>query len=187
MTMGWEIQAKKRLALKIGVAALTICFAVLFFGKWIFAAFGITLDSFRIGGGALLFLSAIGLINSNVLDKKQNPQTGKDMDSEESDREISKIAVVPLAIPVTVGPATVAPLLIASAEATSFIDLIILAGALLLAVVVLTIILRISSWIEQKMGRNVIIVMSKLTGLILAAMASQMIFAGISNFLKINS
>ncbi|MBQ9788503.1 MAG: MarC family protein [Lentisphaeria bacterium] len=181
MTLGWGVSAKKKLAIKVGFAALIICLAVLFGGKWIFEAFGITLDAFRIGGGAMLFLSAIGLVNSNVLDKTQQKDAPK-FDS--SSREISKIAVVPLAIPVTVGPATIAPLLIASAEAGTFVLQCVLAAALVVAVFVLTIILILSSWIEDKVGINVVIVLSKLTGLILAAMASQMIFTGIINFVK---
>jgi multiple antibiotic resistance protein len=62
-----------------------------------------------------------------------------------------------------------------------------LAAALVVAVFVLTIILILSSWIEDKVGINVVIVLSKLTGLILAAMASQMIFTGIINFVKASS
>ncbi len=182
MTLGWEVWAKKKLAMKVGVAILVICLAVLFCGKWIFEAFGITLDAFRIGGGAMLFLSAIGLVNSNVMDKKQHPD--KEELTHFNNREISKIAVVPLAIPVTVGPATIAPLLIASAEIGSLKMQLILAAALVLAVFILTIMLLLSSWIEEKLGMNVVIVLSKLTGLILAAMASQMIFTGIINFVK---
>ena len=176
MTPGWSRSKKRQLALRVGAAAFVICCCVLFCGKMIFEVFGITLDSFRIGGGAILFLSAIGLVNSNVLDKKQSEESGSGLTT-----EISKIAVVPLAIPVTVGPATIAPLMIASAEATTF-SIQIYAFALLGATLILTGILMLSSWIEEKVGINVIIVLSKLTGLILAAMASQMIFTGIQSF-----
>ncbi len=179
MTIGWEAAAKRKLALKVGLALLIMSMLLLFGGNLIFDALGITLDSFRIGGGAMLFLSAIGLVNSNVLDKKSNSEK---MDNES--REISRIAVVPLAIPVTIGPATIAVLLIQSAEITSlsFPAITALALALAAAVAALTMILLVSTWIEEKLGHNVIIVMSKLTGLILAAMASQMIFTGIKGF-----
>lgn len=176
MTPGWSRSKKRQLAIRVGAAAFVICCCVLFCGKMIFEVFGITLDSFRIGGGAILFLSAIGLVISNVLDKKQSEESGSGLTT-----EISKIAVVPLAIPVTVGPATIAPLMIASAEATTF-SIQIYAFALLGATLILTGILMLSSWIEEKVGINVIIVLSKLTGLILAAMASQMIFTGIQSF-----
>lgn len=70
MTQGWAMRQKRLLALRIGIAAFCTCMILLFFGKWIFEAFDITLDAFRIGGGALLFLSAVGLVNGKVEDKK---------------------------------------------------------------------------------------------------------------------
>lgn len=101
MTQGWAMRQKRLLALRIGIAAFCTCMILLFFGKWIFEAFDITLDAFRIGGGALLFLSAVGLVNGKVEDKK--PLAVED----DSEARISDIAVVPLAIPVTVGPGTI--------------------------------------------------------------------------------
>lgn len=178
MTPGWSRERKKQLAVRIGLAALVICLSVLFGGKWIFDAFGITLDSFRIGGGAILFLSAIGLVNSNVLDKQQDAESQRRNNA----LEVSRIAVVPLAIPITVGPATIAPLLILSAEAGTFQLQLLHAAGLVAAIFILTLILLASSWIEEKLGLNMIVVLSKLTGLILAAMASQMIFTGIKSF-----
>ena len=83
MTQGWAMRQKRLLALRIGIAAFCTCMILLFFGKWIFEAFDITLDAFRIGGGALLFLSAVGLVNGKVEDKK--PLAVED-DSEESHR-----------------------------------------------------------------------------------------------------
>ena len=105
------MRQKRLLALRIGIAAFCTCMILLFFGKWIFEAFDITLDAFRIGGGALLFLSAVGLVNGKVEDKK--PLAVED----DSEARISDIAVVPLAIPVTVGPGTIAALLVIGADA----------------------------------------------------------------------
>ena len=127
----------------------------------------------------MLFLSAVGLVNSNVLDKK-----GHEEQNINTTREIFKIAVVPLAIPITIGPATIAVLLIQSAEYAELatMEQLTLPFAIAAAVAALTMILFVSTWIEEKLGHNMIIVMSKLTGLILAAMASQMIFTGIKGF-----
>ena len=177
MTQGWAMRQKRLLALRIGIAAFCTCMILLFFGKWIFEAFDITLDAFRIGGGALLFLSAVGLVNGKVADKK--PVAGED----DSEARISDIAVVPLAIPVTVGPGTIAALLVIGADASTVKTHLLSAGALALALFCLTSILFVATWIEQKFGRHVIVILSKVTGLILAAMASQMIFTGVRSFL----
>ena len=177
MTQGWAMRQKRLLALRIGIAAFCTCMILLFFGEWIFEAFDITLDAFRIGGGALLFLSAVGLVNGKVEDKK--PLAVED----DSEARISDIAVVPLAIPVTVGPGTIAALLVIGADASTVKTHLLSAGALALALFCLTSILFVATWIEQKFGRHVIVILSKVTGLILAAMASQMIFTGVRSFL----
>ncbi len=178
-TQGWSLGDKRRLALRVGTAALFTSMLLLFFGEWIFKVFDITLDAFRIGGGTLLFLSAVGLVNSKVEDKK--PLVMDDEKSSES--KISNIAVVPLAIPVMIGPGTIAALLVYGADATTWSERLLSVGALALALFCVTAVLWLGTQIEQKFGRNVIVILSKITGLILAAMASQMIFTGIRNFL----
>ena len=181
MTQDWETRQKRMLALRVGSAAFVICTVLLFFGRYIFDAFAITLDAFRIGGGALLFLSSVGLVNSNVTDKKEVKV--QDGNSRNPLANVTNIAVVPLAIPVTVGPGTIGASLVIGAESASIqaqlISLAAVAGALL----ILTAMLWAASWVEQKLGRHVIIIFSKLTGLILAAMAAQMIFTGVRGFL----
>jgi multiple antibiotic resistance protein len=179
MTQDWETKQKRKLALNVGASAFIICTILLFFGRYIFSAFGITLDAFRIGGGALLFLTSVGLVNSNVTDKKPSQQTI------DPNSGISSIAVVPLAIPVTIGPGTTGAMLVIGAESTSWQFQIITLGGVALALTVLTIMLTAASWLEEKLGRNTILILSKLTGLVLAAMASQMVFTGIRSFLVV--
>ena len=177
MTQGYSVQDKRRLALRVGSSALVICLILFFFGRWLFEALGITIDSFRIGGGGLLFLSAVGLVNSNAIDKKNVGETRKDPD------RLMHIAVVPLAIPIIVGPGTTAALLVLGAELESMPLKIVNTLAMATALAVLTTMLVLSSWIEEKFGQQTITVLSKITGLILAAMAAQMIFTGIRAFL----
>lgn len=180
MTPDWETNQKRKLAVYVGASAFIICVILLFFGRFIFAAFDITLDAFRIGGGSLLFLTSVGLVNSNVTDKK--PTSDGSIDP---NRRISSIAVVPLAIPVTIGPGTTGAMLVIGAESTTWKFQLITLAAVALALAILSIMLAAASWLEEKLGRNMIMIMSKLTGLILAAMASQMIFTGIRSYLVI--
>lgn len=174
MTQGWMTAAKKKLAVKVGMAAFCTCIVLLFFGRWLFDAFGITIDAFRIGGGALLFLSAVGLVNSKIADKAP---------SEDMDSAVSNIAVVPLAIPVTCGPGTIAAVLVIGAESSGMSHMVGCVIALVCAFAILTAMLVLSAWVEQKLGRNVIVILSKITGLILSAMAAQLVFTGIKNIL----
>ena len=128
---------------RVGFAALGICLVLFFFGRWLFEALGITIDSFRIGGGALLFLSAVGLVNSNVIDKKN-------VVSSDEASSLRNIAVVPLAIPVIVGPGTTAALLVLGAETATISAMLISTLAMAFALFVLTTMLFLASWIEEK-------------------------------------
>ena len=178
-TAGWEEKSKRLLAIRIGFAVFIISIILFIFGRWIFEIFGITLDAFRIGGGGLLFLSAVGLVNSKVEDKKTHPG------EESAEEKVSSIAVVPLAIPITVGPGTTAALILFGAEASNgkLKNYFTGAAALFLATFMLTIILFVATGIERRLGKRVIMILSKITGLILAALASQLIFDGIGSIL----
>lgn len=182
MTQGYEKKHKQLLALRVGASALIICLVFFYFGRWLFEALGITIDSFRIGGGALLFLSAVGLVNSNVADKK-DPESDLENATEERKNSLMNLAVVPLALPIIVGPGTTAALLVSGAESITFHAKLVNTTGMTAALLVLTVMLFVSSWLEEKFGKNTIIVLSKITGLVLAAMAAQMIFTGIRAFL----
>lgn len=167
-----DLTEKERvgLALKTTLSVCIISFIMFFFGQTIFNIFGITVDAFRIGAGALLFLSAVGLIQS----KKSSAPVTENPDD---------IAVVPLGIPTIVGPATIGTLLVMGTELTTMEEKITGSIALFLAVLSVGVVLIISSYIERAIKKKGIAILSKVTGLILAALASQMVFSGIKGFL----
>ena len=172
ITKGIETSEKQKLALKVTLAISVTCLIILFFGKYIFELFGITLDSFRIGAGALLFLTAVDLVQKDI---KSEPTCTKD---------IQKQAVVPLAIPVTVGPGTVGALMVMGADMDSIADLTLGSLALLSAIFSIGLMLFLSGLIEKMIGRTGLVVLSKVTGLVLAALSAQLIFTGIKHFLQ---
>ncbi|KFL35285.1 MULTISPECIES: MarC family protein [unclassified Sulfurospirillum] len=171
VTKGIDESDKRRLAIKVTLAIAISCLIILFFGKYIFELFGITLDAFRIGAGALLFLTAVDLVQ-------------KDVNAEPTCKaDILKHAVVPLAIPVTVGPGTVGALMVMGADMDGLEDLILGSSALLGAILSIGVLLYLSGHIERLIGRTGLIVFSKVTGLVLSALSAQLIFTGIKNFL----
>lgn len=172
MTQGWSTKKRMHLAVRIGAATALICLVLFYFGNWIFQAFGITLEAFRIGGGALLFLSAVTLVR------------GASQESKIQGMDENDIAVVPLAIPITVGPGTTGALLVMGAQADTLTIKFLKTGSLLGAVLSLTVILLLGSKVEQLIKRRGITILSKLTGLFLSAMAAEMVFTGIKSFLK---
>lgn len=162
---------RKTLAIKVTTAVVIMSLVLLFFGKHIFSVFGITLDAFRIGAGALLFLTAVDLVKGS----KDGAKT--------EDKELNDLAVVPLAIPVTIGPGTIGILLVMGASFPNTSSLIVGSAALVCAVVAIGFMLYMSSIIEKLVGKQGLLVISKITGLFLAALSAQIIFTGVKNFL----
>src|SRR4030042_1730135 len=74
MTKGYAEVQRRKLAMQVSGAVGVFCLALFFFGNIIFSLFGITLDSFRVGAGALLFLSAVGLVQANLAVTKPSPE-----------------------------------------------------------------------------------------------------------------
>jgi multiple antibiotic resistance protein len=108
LTRDMDYEKRRKTAFKVMLSVFIISVILLFIGNQIFSVFGITLNSFRIGTGALLFLSAKSLVQ------------GKDaVEVEDEERDI---AVVPLAMPVAVGPATTGALLVIGTELPGAMD-----------------------------------------------------------------
>jgi len=170
MTGDYTEKRRKRLAVMISIAVAALCLCLLFLGNQIFALFGITLNAFRIGVGALLFLSAVNLVQG----RKTPPEANAEAD----------IAVVPLAMPIIVGPATIGTLLVMGAGLVEVTEKMIGCLALLFAVVCLGVMLLLATAIERGIGYHGLNILSKLTGVVLAALAAQMVMDGILGFLS---
>ena len=172
VTQEASAKEKKALAIRVTISVVITSLILLFFGKHIFSIFGITLDAFRIGAGALLFLTAVELVK------------GSKDSAKVADKDVLQLAVVPLSIPVIVGPGTIGILLVMGATFEDTSSLIMGSLALISAVLVIGFMLYSSSIFERMMGKQGLLVISKITGLILAALSAQIVFTGIKNFLK---
>jgi multiple antibiotic resistance protein len=172
LTKDFDDSEKKRTAVKVTVGVMISSFIFFLFGKYIFELFGITLDAFRIGAGTILFLSAISMIS----DQNDTKIQGNSRD----------IAIVPLAMPMAVGPGVIGMLLVIGAEADTLAERSIIGLALLLAVLSVGLILYLSSSIKRMIGKQGLVILPKITGLFVSAIAAQIIFTGIQNFLHLN-
>ena len=162
---------KRRTAIRTGAAIFIIGVVLYFFGDSLFSIFGFTLDAFRIGAGALLFLTAVSLMGEP---REQHTQDSPDED----------ISIVPLAIPICMGPASIGTLMVLGASAADLSQRLIGAGALLVASILISVMLLMADHLQRILGRTGLAALSKLTGLLLAAIAAQVVFTGIRNFLQ---
>jgi multiple antibiotic resistance protein len=169
LTRGFTTADRKKAAVKVTVAIVLSVFTLYLFGKHIFALFGITLDAFRIGAGAVLFLSAVSMVRGSTA--VTPPLPGED------------VAVVPLAIPIAVGPGTIGALLVMAAESRTFTAQLITVGAMLAAIATVGLLLSMAGRLERLVGQQGLIILTKLTGLFVSAIAAQIFFTGLKNFL----
>ena len=160
---------RRKLALRVTLAVAVAGCVLSLAGNTIFGVFGITLDAFRIGAGALLFLSAVSLVRGG---KAETPTEAE-----------GDISVVPLAIPITIGPATVGALLVMGAQAASTAERAVTIASFLAASLTVGLMLMAATSIERLVGRMGLSILSKLTGLVLAALSAQIVFTGVRGML----
>jgi multiple antibiotic resistance protein len=145
------------------------------FGRFLFEAFGFTLAAFEIAGGILLFFVAFEMLNGELTRTKLTPS-----DREEALARRDELAVVPLGIPLLAGPGAISTVMIY--EGTAGSDPIAIA-ATFVAVAVTTvasyIILRLGHGIIRNFGRVGVMAVTRVMGLLLAAVAVQFIINGI--------
>ena len=172
-TADYDNKRKRKTAIKTTLAVIVITLLIYWFGEYLFMVLGITIDAFRIGAGLVLMLTAIALVNG------PSGNNTKKVDNDAQD-----ITVVPLALPTIVGPGTIGALLVMGAEGGVMSMRIAISLGIVAAVILLGVVLLTAERLEQILKRNGIQILSKVTGLMLAALSAQCIFDGIKNFLK---
>lgn len=160
---------RRKTAIKSTVAMMLIGIVLFLFGNTIFHGLGITVDSFRVGAGILLFLVALDSVR------------GRDVVATNSD----EIAVVPLAVPIAVGPGTIGTILVIGSESVGFAQAAWGLISLLCAILTLGALFLGAHALERHIHKDVLAVLSKLTGLILAAFAAQLVLTGARNLLTL--
>lgn len=167
------VAEKRTLARRTATAVLCAACIIYLFGGLLFQYLGITLNAFRIGAGLVLMLSGIELVRSTGVPKGRD--VGNDND----------VSVVPLAIPVTLGPGTIGALLEMGAKEGNLAIRINDCAAILVASAVLFAVLFFSDALARLLKGKGIVIVTKLTGMYLVALAAEIIFTGIAGFLKI--
>ncbi|WP_404365987.1 MarC family protein [Marinobacter sp.] len=173
LTRGQSATEKVVVIRRSCTAALILGVVLFFIGPLLFSVIGITLNSFRIGAGSLLFLTAVSLVTSGT----RNHATGLPVEDRED------VAVVPLAIPMMIGPATIGAIMVYGAELNSFSEVSGGLLGLLTALLGMAALLYLSGYLERVMGKNGLNIMSKISGLVLSAMAAEIVLTGISGFI----
>jgi len=143
-------------------------------GRILLDYLGITLPAFMIAGGILLFLIAIDMLFARPTRAKRTQEEEREAAAGENP------AVFPLAVPMIAGPGTIATvLLLVNLSRGDRLDLTIVAGAYAVALIVTWLCMRGSSLLLKVISTTGIHVVSRLLGIILAALAVQFVLNGL--------
>lgn len=170
--------ASKHERIKIGtravIAAAGILLTFSLIGHAILSVLGISIAAFRIAGGLLLFVIAFEMVF-----EKRRERKSKSAEEALSDDEMHDIAIFPLAIPLISGPGAISAVLLLSSQANDWIERgsILLIVAIVLALVLFTFV--IAGRVEKMLGNNGRNILTRLLGVLLAALAVQFIADGI--------
>ncbi len=173
MTANETANQKKKTVDLTSLGVTIILLTVLFFGQLLLQFFGISIDSFRVGGGILLLLMAIAMLNAKTSNVKQTEVEAYESIDKES------VAIVPLAMPMLAGPGAISTVILASHKGDGFGHYFGIALGILMLSAIVWLVLRTSSFISNKLGETGINVFSRIMGLVLAAIAIEFIANGI--------
>ena len=171
---GKDPKSKKRIAKKATLTAFIIVTAFVILGKYIFELFGITIPAFKLTGGILIFYVGFEML----LSQKSKIHSTKKVDLDDG------VAISPLAIPILAGPGTIVTAMNNVTNA-NYLHIGIVVAIFGLMIYLTYLAFSLSDYIVQKLGKNIITVIGKLMGLILAIMGMGMTIEGIKLAFKL--
>jgi multiple antibiotic resistance protein len=176
-TNGFSRDLRRRTVLVASFTAFAVIAASALLGLQILAFFGISLASFQVGGGMLLLTSALNMLNAQPAEAKRDG--GEMAEGAQKAAMGASIAVVPLAIPLLTGPATISTVVIYAEQARTVLQVALLVGYGVVIALATAVCLSLADVIARVLGRTGINVMTRLMGLILAALAVEVMALGL--------
>ena len=176
-TQGFSSAQRQRTIITASFSAFLVIATSALLGLQILDFFSISLASFQVGGGMLLLLSSMNMLNAQPAEAK--PQTHELEDGAAKAAMGASIAVVPLTIPLLTGPATMSTVVIYAEKAKTFFDLSLLVGYGVVIGLATAVCFALAEPIARVLGKTGINVMTRLMGLILAALAVEVMADGL--------
>jgi multiple antibiotic resistance protein len=174
VTGGLSAKHKRQVAARASIIAAAILIGTALGGDWLLRMLGISLPAFRIAGGLLLFSIASEMVFGWRIERQQH-------DAEQAMEErVRNVAAFPLAIPLLAGPGAItAVVLLAGQAGGRIVHLAWLMGVIVAVAVASLLTFLVAERIGKLMGITGNVVLSRLLGVILAALAVQYVIDGI--------
>ena len=171
ITQGQSADQRRVTARRACVAAAILLAVFAVAGSRIFGLFGITMPAFRIAGGLILWLVAMDMLHGT-----RSTQEGAAEISEGQAKD--DVALTPLAMPMLAGPGAISTVMVLAGQAHTTVQTIIVYGSVAVTLFISWITLRLAERLVVRMGQTGIRVMTRIMGLLLAAIAVQFVITG---------
>jgi multiple antibiotic resistance protein len=182
LTKGYARKLKRRVIDKAILAATLTLLVFAFVGNYVFFFFGTSIPAFRIAGGLLLLSVAFTMMQGERPKSQLTPQDRQEALEKEA------VGIVPLGIPMFAGPGAITTVMVLMAEASSPLDFMrvaVVVASVLFTMAVSFLMLVYADRIFKRIGRMGAYALSRIMGLILAAIAVQFIILGIQGALNL--
>ncbi|MDR3632008.1 MAG: YchE family NAAT transporter [Desulfocapsaceae bacterium] len=179
MTANQDTETRNKNSSIASISMGIILLVVLFSGESILQFFGISVGSFRVGGGILILLMAISMLNAKISNIKQTKE--EQLDSVDRD----SVAVVPLGTPLLAGPGAISTVILYAQHHASTAHYFYLFCAIVLLSCLTFILFRLAPAITRLLGRTGINIVTRLMGLIMAAMGVEFIANGLKQLFPV--
>jgi multiple antibiotic resistance protein len=176
MTADRPTAEAKQIAWKCAVSVAITLLVVAWSGSLVLNFFGVTIDSLRAAGGIIILLIGLNMLGNNS-GHKHSPDEVEDAKSRAS------IAVVPMAIPMVAGPGTMATVLVAAQHNESVLSKFEISIVILVLAALCGLLFSFATKVSEKLGASGLGVVTRIMGMILAAIAMGMLTDGLKELL----
>ena len=175
ITERFDYKQKQRVALRGCVIAFFVLVFFGFFGDLILSHLKISSATFNIAGGAILFLISMEMVNGRRQARKSQAVEKNRVSAE----ELIRISSSPLAVPLLAGPGAITSIMVFG-DFTSLDKLVINLSSIFIALAASALLLYLAAWGSKFINLTISTVMSRLVGILLAAIAIQIILNGLN-------
>jgi multiple antibiotic resistance protein len=182
LTHGAAAAERRKMAIRSVLVAAGILLFFGLLGEDLLRKLGISLAAFRIAGGIMLFLIALEMVFERRTERRE-----KRVDEVNAAPEIDDISVFPMAIPMIAGPGSIASVMLLMSRSDGLAESLVVLGALVAILLITMLALLAAGPLMRLLGHKVEAMITRILGVILAALAAQFVIDGISVSFQINA
>ncbi|MGQ3489280.1 MarC family protein [Roseovarius pacificus] len=177
LTQGMNTAKRRAIALRACVTSALILIVFAAFGEAVLGFIGISMPAFRIAGGILLFITAL-----DMLFERRSKRRKSQADEAEEEDDNDDPSIFPLSIPLIAGPGSITSVILLAGQNPGLEGMAWVSGVMLLVVLIVLILFLMAGLLERALGRVGINVVTRLLGMLLAALAVQFVLDGLRGF-----